>query len=334
MMDKQRFTEEFQNYVGVPLTADLYLFRYPLRLVDTRTAKPTFFASLEGAFAAIVEGRSVWDYICDRYPKRIEFVMNGGGGGSSGMGTFSFGHAGGGGDGGGPSHVPAEANVRIKTKTEAGAMEEFSQRFANADHEWAYTIDEQGYVHGFAEGGRSSVMPEGRLQGHLILHNHPSGGAFSDSDLISMSMSGARGVVAHTTNGDWVVRTTGHFKPEAFVRAVRSAKMKGTDYDDAVRRWLSSKDRQQKFGYRFQYVKESEKNYVARDNARQATRGRNQGTQLTVGGKQYRVTGTQESMTGGRTVVSAQVYRGGKWQEVNVTPSLSRRLTQRLNSRF
>lgn len=332
-MNKERFAEQFQDYVGVPLTADLYLFRCPLRLVDTRKEKPTFFESLEAALAAIVEGRSVWEYIKELYPQRIALTMEGGGGSSSGMENFSFGHAGGSGGNGGPSHVPAEANVRIRTKTEAAAMEDFIQRYADADHEWAYTIDEQGFVHGFAEGGAHSVTPEGELQGHLILHNHPGGGAFSDTDLISMAMSGARGVVAHTTNGDWVVRTTGHFKPEAFVRAVRSAKMKGKDYDDAVRRWLGDKDRQSKFGYRFQYVKGSERNYVARDNAREASRGRNQGTQLTVGGKQYRITGTQESMTGGRTVISAQVYRGGKWQTVNVTPSLGRRLTERLNSR-
>lgn len=339
-MNKERFAEQFQDYVGVPLTADLYLFRCPLRLVDTRTEKPTFFESLEAALAAIVEGRSIWERIKELYPQRIELVIDGGGGSSSGMETFKFGHApNGGGAGGGPSHVPAEANVRIKTKTEEGAIEEFAQRFRDEDHEWAYTIDEQGYVHGLAEGASSHVSPAGRLAGHLILHNHPDnadgsdGGAFSDSDLIFMAVSGARGIVAHTTNGDYIIKRTGHFKPEAFTRAVRNARMKGKDYNDAVKRWLGDKDRQSKFGYRFQYVKESDKNYVARDNARQASRGRGQGTQLTVGGKQYRVTGTQESMTGGRTVVSAQVYRGGKWQAVKVTPSLGRRLAERLNSR-
>lgn len=55
--------------------------------------------------------------------------------------------------------------------------------------------------------------------------------------------------------GDYYFKKTGHFKSAAFERAVKNAKMKGKDYNDAVRNWLGDKERQKKLGFRFEYKK-------------------------------------------------------------------------------
>lgn len=92
----------------------------------------------------------------------------------------------------------------------------------------------------------------------MILHNHPSGGAFSDSDLISASLGNEKGIVASGKNGDYIFQKNGgHFKATDFVKAVKSAKLKGTSYDDAVDKWL--KANQKKYGYRYEFKKASKK---------------------------------------------------------------------------
>lgn len=88
----------------------------------------------------------------------------------------------------------------------------------------------------------------------MIIHNHPSGGAFSDSDLISVSMqTRAKGIIASGKNYDYKFEKGTHFKASSFTKAVKSAKMKGKDYDDAVDKWL--KNNQSKYGYKYTRIK-------------------------------------------------------------------------------
>ena len=88
------------------------------------------------------------------------------------------------------------------------------------------------------------------------MHNHPSGGAFSKNDMLATARDKGTGIVAiGSKGGDYYFRKTGHFKSAAFERAVKNAKMKGVDYDDAVRNWLGDKNRQKKFGFRFEFKK-------------------------------------------------------------------------------
>lgn len=53
--------------------------------------------------------------------------------------------------------------------------------------------------------------------------------------------------------GDYVFRKGSHFKASAFVKAVQTARMSGTSYDEAVDRWL--KANQRKYGYKYHFAK-------------------------------------------------------------------------------
>ena len=176
--------------------------------------------------------------------------MGGRGSGSSGSSFgFNFGHEGRGGEERNKNLFPAYANVRIKTKTLESAMEEFRNRYKNADHEWAYVVDEQGYVHEYVEGQRSSVGVKKNEKGLMILHNHPSGSAFSGTDLMSAANGKYKGVVASGKHYDYVFQKNSTFKKEAFTEAIQNAKMSGNDYSEAVHKWLTKNQR--KYGYKY-----------------------------------------------------------------------------------
>ena len=165
--------------------------------------------------------------------------------------------------------LPALANNRIKAKTVEGAMQEFRERYKNADHEWAYVIDQKGYVYRYAEGGKHSVTPglsrdhrsiERRSREELkddhsraeltILHNHPSGSAFSKQDLkVTASNQRIKGVVASGKNYDYVFVKGTQFKGNAFEKMLNNATLTGKDYSDAVDNWL--KKNQSKYHYKY-----------------------------------------------------------------------------------
>lgn len=222
---------------------------------NTDTNHEVLFRSIEELLDFNYEGMKIADRIANMDTLAVSVS---GSVGASNQGTFKFNHASGDGKDETKDLFPAYANVRIKSKTLEGAMEEFHNRFENEDHEWAYEVDEQGYVHQYKEGNRSSVAISGRNKNNMILHNHPSGGAFSDSDLISASLGNERGIVASGKNGDYIFQKNGgHFKATEFVKAVKTAKMQGKDYDDAVNKWL--KANQKKYGYKYEFKKARKK---------------------------------------------------------------------------
>ncbi len=176
--------------------------------------------------------------------------MGGRGQSANGNKHFKFSNAGDGGLPGGPSKnlFPARANVRIKTKTPEAAMEEFRERYKNADHEWAYAIDDQGYVHEYREGGKHSVSVNGG-KGMMVLHNHPGGGAFSKADLLVTANSDNKGIVASGKHYDYVFTKGTHFKADEFRRAVNNATLTGKDYSEGVHNWLTKNQR--KYGFKY-----------------------------------------------------------------------------------
>ena len=88
----------------------------------------------------------------------------------------------------------------------------------------------------------------------MIIHNHPSGGAFSGADLTSTaSLKRTKGIIASGKNYDYKFEKGTHFKASAFTKAVNTAKFKGSDYDDAVDKWL--KKNQKKYGYKYSRTK-------------------------------------------------------------------------------
>lgn len=246
------FQAVFTQFSHWPLDEDgrFFLCSRPIRVWDAETNKTTKFTSMREAWAFLFDGkRTVEDAL--KGIERFELpALTGRKGGSGKMQTFKFGHA--------PTGhdkriiLNAEANVHIKEKTEASAIKYFSDLYTNADHEYGMAIDEQGYVHSYVEGAKHSVGIWGD-KGQFVLHNHPSGGAFSDSDMISTARSRESGIAAITRTGDYYFRKNGgHFRAAQFERAVRRANLQGTDYDDAVRRWLTA--HQKTYGYRFKFV--------------------------------------------------------------------------------
>ena len=254
-MKKEEFEKLFSAEVGAGgfyLDDETIVFREPLSLWNSSTGEDVSFESLDDLLKYEYKGKKVFEYI-----KEMEslVISKSGGRGSSGeQKEFKFNHAPLGKDRT-KDLFPAYANVRIKSKTLEGAMQEFHDRFKNEDHEWAYEVDQQGYVHQYKEGNKHSVAISGRNKDNMILHNHPSGGAFSDGDLINVSLGNERGIVASGKNGDYIFQKNGgHFKAKEFVKAVKTVKMKGTSYDDAVDKWLTAN--QKKYGYKYEFKKE------------------------------------------------------------------------------
>ena len=149
---------------------------------------------------------------------------------------------------------PAEANVRIKEKTEQKAIDYFAKNYRNADHEYGYAIDRDGYVHAIREGGKHSVGISGS-KGQMIIHNHPSGNpAFSKPDLQAFALEEVNGIMTVAKGGQMIIRKNGgHFKKGAFLQAMSRADLAGTSYEQAVSKWL--KTNQKKLGYSFEYKK-------------------------------------------------------------------------------
>ena len=170
-----------------------------------------------------------------------------------GGGTFKFNHASGGGGKTTPD-LPARMNTKvdIKNKSPEAVLKAFRDAHVNDGKESALTVDENGFVTKYVHGGNNSVAISGK-KGEMVYHNHPNGGAFSDADLISTSLSPAKGIVASGKNGDYIFKKSNGFKADQFVKAVKSAKMKGKDYDDAVNKWLMAN--QKKYGYQYVFQK-------------------------------------------------------------------------------
>lgn len=129
----------------------------------------------------------------------------------------------------------------------------FHDKYGDADREYGAAVDEQGYVHKLNKGGKVSVNISGN-EGETVIHNHPSGGNFSDGDLISTASSKAKGIIATSSNTD--IKSTYHFqknqnfKAKEFIKAVRNAKWPANlSYDKGADWWL--KKNQRAYGYKY-----------------------------------------------------------------------------------
>lgn len=258
-MQIAEFKELFSEAVGangfylIP-QEEVFCFRKPLQIWDSKNDVTIEFKNIDEMIESEYNGVKVKDIIEGLEDLQISLSGSSGGGDNQ---TFKFNHA--------PHNsadkskqlFPAYANTRIKAKTLEGAMQEFHEKFKNANKEWAYEVDPQGYVHQYVEGNKTSVAIGGTHKDNMILHNHPSGGAFSDTDLISTSLGNQKGIVASGKNGDYIFQKGTHFKANEFVKAIKSAKMKGKSYDDAVDKWLKANAK--KYGYKYEFKKDTSK---------------------------------------------------------------------------
>lgn len=228
---------------------------------NSETEEEKVFQDAESLLDYTIGGKKIGDILDEKEDFSIPLEGGRGASGSSGMKSFKFGHASGGGGGHNKSDLPARVNVRVKVKTPENAIKTFMNLAAlRPDREHSVTIDRMGFANSYTHGGSSSVSLGRIRKGDLAVHNHPSGGSFSDTDLITASQqTGLRGIVATYDKGMFggqgyrLITKGTHFKAEAFVKAVKTASMRGKDYDDAVDRWLSRN--QKKYGYKFKNIK-------------------------------------------------------------------------------
>ena len=252
----EHFRYAFSRLNGFYLKEHIILFRKPLELWNEVTGESVTFKTLDEVLDYELDGEKVRDIILRTDTLYLPPLNGGRGAGDGTQSTFKFGHADQRGQGNnGKQLLPAQANVKIKSKTLEGAMNEFRAKHGNSDHEWAYEVDDNGYVHQYVEGAKHSVAigsraKVGKGQKTMILHNHPSGGHFSDADLISTAMDGrSKGIVATSTKAQYTFEKGTHFKANAFTKAVKNATLKGTSYDDAVDKWLKANSK--KYGYKY-----------------------------------------------------------------------------------
>lgn len=67
---------------------------------------------------------------------------------------------------------PAELNLKTAKNSLKNVLKRFQDKYANADIEYAISIDEQGFVHQHIKGGSVAVKISGG-KGETIIHNHP-----------------------------------------------------------------------------------------------------------------------------------------------------------------
>lgn len=128
--------------------------------------------------------------------------------------------------------------------------------YKNSDREYAIELSPSGYAYQYNRGNSVSVASD-RFNRHygqqnMLIHNHPSGGHFSDADLLNTAniQLNRGGIVAVGNKYTYTFRKNGgKFKSEAFTKAVKKARMKGKSYDDAVDKWL--KANQKTYGYTY-----------------------------------------------------------------------------------
>lgn len=264
-MDVNTFNLKMMGYQFLQISYDYYAFRRShgrWDLWNARNDTDTLLNSTEELLQYQIGEATVSDILDELDDDGFAVPLDGGRGASgSGGQEFSFGHASGGSKRGyNRSDFPARINVATKTKNVESAIKTFMNKAAeHPGREHGITLDRMGFASQYVHGGATSVMIGSRNKGDLVVHNHPSGGSFSDSDLISTAQDRrSRGIVATYDQGMFgrgyrIVEKGTHFKAEKFAKAVKTAKMRGKSYDDAADRWLARN--QKKYGYRFKNVK-------------------------------------------------------------------------------
>lgn len=136
----------------------------------------------------------------------------------------------------------------------------FKDKYGKADHEYGAAVDEQGFVHVLRNGNRHNVTYQPNTFDNMTLvHNHPSGGNFSDGDLRTVATTKAKGIIAMSSNAKNSGKTyhfqkNNNFKAKDFVKAVNKARWsENLGYDRGASQWLRANQR--KYGYKFSSTK-------------------------------------------------------------------------------
>lgn len=245
-METRNFERILKNKNALNINDEYILFR-DLELYSFITETSVYFKDYEDLYKHKIEDVSIKEII--EAKESFDFLLDGGRGSSSGSMGGGFNHAG---RERGKKAIfeqmySAEFNVGGKNRSYEKVLEHFKNKYANADREYGVEVDDNGFVHQHVQGTSSSVSI-GASKGNTIIHNHPSGGNFSDTDLISTASDSSKGIVAVGNKKSYSFSKTNKFKSKEFIKAVKKAKWPTRyDYDKGADWWL--KKNAKEYGY-------------------------------------------------------------------------------------
>ncbi len=254
-MELKKFEELLKNNNAIKLTDDYILFS-DLELYSFKDDRGVKFKRYDDLYNQLIDGRYIKDIILGTNEFLLEY--DGGRGQTSSTGKMGggFNHADGRGRKAfGKVKYPAEFNPGSRLNSYEDALRKFETKYANADIEYGIAVDEQGYVHRHMQGGSTSVHISGN-KGEMVIHNHPSGGNFSDKDLVSTASDNSAGIVATSSNtkvkSRYTFRKNKNFNSKEFIKAVKKAQWPSNlSYDRGADWWL--KRNQSNFGYTYSH---------------------------------------------------------------------------------
>lgn len=139
--------------------------------------------------------------------------------------------------------------MNATTKSYNDTLRMFANKYKNADHEYGVAVDDDGFVHKHVEGRSTSVSMVAK-RGEMMLHNHPNGGNFSDTYLITTATHDIKGVVAVGSKKTYSFVKGQHFKAKEFAKAVKKAKWpKNLGYNEGADWWLRRNAKE--YGYKY-----------------------------------------------------------------------------------
>lgn len=248
-MTRETFKEYLANNNALPLNREWLLFT-DLELFNLKTRESVQFESIDELFAYEIDGKTIGEMIDGA--DGFRFYLSGGRGQNynAEMGG-GFNHASGGGKkkkGYGEVKFPVEFNGLGTAKNYQKTLQAFRDKYADAEKEYGITVDDIGYVYNHIAGDATSVPIRGG-KGQMVIHNHPSGGNFSDTDLISTASTNELGIVAVGKKNYTFIKTN-HFKPKEFIKAVKKAQWPTRySYDEGADWWL--RQNAKKYGYKY-----------------------------------------------------------------------------------
>ena len=251
-MKIEHFGELLAGNNGVRISKDLVIYN-DFELYNYSTGESKCYTNLDDLVNANPDVKKI---IEETEAFELDWRKEGAKSSNQTMGG-GFGHAGGGG-GAGDKDIktlhPAELNLgNAKGASVDQTVEKFEAKYGDAKIEYGVTIDEQGFATQHKQGQAHSVGIWGG-KGETLIHNHPSGSNFSDSDLHNFANTPIKSLIAtsssKTTKGRYTITKTDKFKAKEFDKAISKAKWPThMDYNTGASWWL--KKNQKTYGYTF-----------------------------------------------------------------------------------
>lgn len=257
-MTIEHFGELLKGNNGIAITKELVIYN-DFELYNYKTEESKCYESLR---ALVDDNPDVKKIIEDAEAFYLDWDGgrgSGSGGGGGGVMGGGFNHApdnfGNGDQESRRRLYPAELNYGTAGGNSVDdVLARFQKKYADARSEYGITVDRLGYVNQHVGGNATSVSISGAA-GETLIHNHPGGGNFSDSDLHNFARTDIKSIIATSSNtknkSTFRIEKTAKFKAKEFDKAMAKAKWDVTkyNYDGGADWWL--KKNQKTYGYKY-----------------------------------------------------------------------------------